>query len=128
MAEGITLYVDGKPAVCRVLLDTLYRPFRNAGSSFKEPLRIGSGWGPKRHFGGKIEDVLIYRRVLSGDEVATLALRETVGEMAAKVRPSAAEALALRWYYLTHAAPADIRADWARLQNLQLEKEAFERT
>ena len=32
MAEGIHVYVDGQPAKRSVLLDTLYRPFRNAGA------------------------------------------------------------------------------------------------
>ena len=39
MAEGVQVYVDGKPAKTKVLLDTLYRPFRNAGRRFTEPLR-----------------------------------------------------------------------------------------
>ncbi len=128
MADGITLYIDGKPARTKVLLDTLYRPFRNAGSKFQEPLRVGAGWGPGRHFTGKIEDVLVYSRVLSADEIETLALRESVGEIAAKAQPSKAETNALRWYYLTHAAAREVREDWTRLQNLQFEKEAFERT
>ena len=128
MADGITLYIDGVPAKTKVLLDTLYRPFRNAGAKFEQPLRVGSGWGPKRHFQGKIEDVLVYGRVLNRDEVQTLALRETIGEMAAKAQPSAAEKNALQWYFLTHAATTEIRDEWARLHTLQLEKEALERT
>ena len=44
--KGVHVYIDGKPAKVKVLHDTLYRPFRNAGKPFKEPLRIGAGAGP----------------------------------------------------------------------------------
>ena len=64
MAEGVHVYIDGKPAKVKVLLDTLYRPFRNAGKLFSEPLRIGAGGGPERRFRGLIDDVHIYGRVL----------------------------------------------------------------
>ena len=37
MAEGIHVYVDGQRAKVNVLLDTLYRPFRNAGGIFSSP-------------------------------------------------------------------------------------------
>ena len=62
--EGVHVYIDGKPAKMQVLLDTLYRPFRNAGKAFTEPFRIGAGGGPERRFRGLIDDVHIYGRVL----------------------------------------------------------------
>ena len=46
MAEGVHVYIDGQPAKAKVLLDNLYRPFRNAGRRFNEPFRIGAGAGP----------------------------------------------------------------------------------
>ena len=48
MAEGVHIYLDGKPAKTKVLLDSLYRPFRNAGRRFTEPLRVGAGGGPEQ--------------------------------------------------------------------------------
>jgi hypothetical protein len=54
MAEGVRVYVDGKAAKGKVLLDTLYRPFRNAGRRFPEPLRVGAGAGPARNRGGSL--------------------------------------------------------------------------
>ena len=43
MAEGVHVYLDGRRAKEKVELDTLYRPFNNAGKAFLEPLghRIG---------------------------------------------------------------------------------------
>ncbi len=84
MAEGVQVYVDGKPAKVKVLLDTLYRPFRNAGRRFTEPLRMGAGAGPERRFRGLIDDVHIYGRVLSEEEIAALALGESIDAIARK--------------------------------------------
>ena len=44
-AEGITVHIDGRRAPVKVLLDSLYRPFGNAGKPFHESFRIGAGWG-----------------------------------------------------------------------------------
>ena len=78
MAEGVRVYVDGKAAKVKVLLDTLYRPFRNAGRRFPEPLRVGAGGGPDRRFRGLIEGVHIYGRVLGEEDIAALALGESI--------------------------------------------------
>lgn len=48
MAEGLRVHVDGQQPKVNVLLDTLYRPFRNAVGVFKQPFRIATGWGPER--------------------------------------------------------------------------------
>ena len=84
MAEGVRVYIDGKPAKVKVLLDTLYRPFRNAGRRFPEPLRIGAGAGPARRFRGLIDGVHIYGRVLAEQEIAALALGESIDAIARK--------------------------------------------
>ena len=107
MAEGVRVYVDGKAAKVKVLLDTLYRPFRNAGRRFPEPLRIGAGAGPERRFRGLIEDIRIYGRVLGDEEIAGLALGESINAIAGKPESgrSPVEKSALRSYFLANAAP-----------------------
>lgn len=130
MAEGVHIYVDGKRAQQKVLLDTLYRPFRNAGRRFSEPLRIGAGGGPARRFRGLIDGVHIYSRVLHDQEIGSLSLGESVDEMARKPAASRsdAEKNALHWYFLEHAAaPRDWDA-WTKLAALRLDQEALERT
>ena len=72
-AKGVTVYIDGKPEPVKVYQDTLYRPFRNAGRSFTEPLRIGSGGGKDRLFRGRIDDVLAYSRIVDAAEIRALA-------------------------------------------------------
>jgi hypothetical protein len=124
------VYVDGKLAETKVLMDTLYRPFRNAGKQFKEPFRIGTGWGKDRRFHGKIDDVLLFDRVLGSGEVAAMSLEATVSELAAKPadQRTEAEKNALRWFYLEKAADPNVRETWAKLTSLHREREKLERT
>jgi hypothetical protein len=130
MAAGVHVYIDAKPAEFKVAEDTLYRPFRNAGKSFVVPFRLGGGGGPERRFRGRIDDVRIYSRVLDAQEIASLALGESVQEIAAK--PPAArsemERLQLRWYYLEHIAPPDLQQAWKALTALRQEKDKLERS
>ncbi len=116
MAEGVGVYVDGKAVEMKVLLDVLYRPFRNAGRVFKEPFRVGGGGGPERIFKGRIEDVRAWDRVLREDEIAAIA-----------DRPEAREAKR-RWLYLEQAAPPEAREAWKRRLALEREREALERS
>jgi hypothetical protein len=111
MAEGIHVYIDGHLEKTKVLLDTLYRPFRNAGKIFDEPFRIGTGWGPERRFRGRIGEVRVYSRVLDDRDLAVLALGESVNDIAREpeAQRSRVEEVALRSAYLATAAPAEIR-------------------
>ncbi len=116
MAEGIHVYVDGERAAMKVLLDTLYRPFRNAGRKFTEPFRVGGGGGPDRRFNGRIADARVWDRVLHEDEIAAMAGRP------------GSERSRLRWYFLENVADAEVREVWKRRQALEREREALERT
>ena len=130
MAEGLRVRVDGKVVATKTLLDTLYRPFNNAGKDFLEPLRIASGWGKARRFRGEMNEIRVYGRVLNSDELASLALGETSAQIAAKRANgrSDAERFALRAAFLEFGAPLDVRAAAAALQKLILDREALERT
>jgi hypothetical protein len=129
MAEGVRVYLDGKPAKTNVLLDTLYRPFGNAGRRFAEPLRIGAGGGPMRRFRGRIDGVHIYSRVLDEREIAALALGEAMDAIARKPAAdrSESEQFALRSYFRERIAPQQIREAWQKLAAVRLEREQMER-
>ena len=99
-----------------MLLDTLYRPFRNAGAIYKEPFRVGAGWGKQNYFHGLIDDARTYNRVVSADEVAAMA------------EPMRAGTNQARWYYFDNVAPEDVRDNWRNLTALRLEREQLERT
>jgi hypothetical protein len=130
MAEGIHIYLDGKPATTKVLLDTLYRPFGNAGRRFTEPLRIGGGTSPDKRFRGRIDGVHIYARALHADEIAALALGEPVNQIAGKPagQRTETEKFALRSYFLAKEATPEIRETWQKLGEARLEEEQLERT
>ena len=122
LAEGVKVYVDGKAVAMKVGNDTLYRPFRNAGSKFTEPFRVGGGWGVQRRFRGRIEAVRVYGRQLDDREMAALALPDTLDRIAAKPQPTEVERWAVREFYLQQASPL-----WKQLAEARLEKLAFER-
>ena len=128
MADGVTVLIDGKPAPVKVFLDTLYRPFGNAGKAFRESFRIGGGWGAERRFRGLIDDVRIYNRVLNAEEIAVMSVGRSVNQIAGQTARTQAEIKALRWYFLENAADPAVRETWKRLTALDREREALERT
>ncbi len=130
MAEGIHVYIDGKPATNKVELDSLFRTLGNGAKLRPEPFRIGAGGGPERIFRGSIGDVRVYERVLDPQEIAALALGESIDAIATKpeAQRTEIENLELRRYYLADAAPAGVRDAWKRLTELRLEKDKLERS
>ena len=108
-AAGVKLYVDGRPVEFKVEQETLYRPFRNAGAVFNEPLRIGGGGGEANRFTGLIDDVLVYARALDAGEVAGIA-------------GTAPRADLERLEYLSK------QPSWLRLRELEFERDKLERT
>ncbi|HEY7154496.1 MAG TPA: DUF1553 domain-containing protein [Gemmataceae bacterium] len=118
VAEGIKVYLDGRPAKRVVDLDDLNQNFQS-----KEPLRIGAGHGPEGRFHGRIDDVRIYRDVLSPEDAGILATTDTINAIAARPaeKRTLLQALKLGRYFLDHQAPPDIRQ--ARQQRLALRRQ-----
>jgi hypothetical protein len=129
-AEGLHVFVDGESSKLKVLADTLYRPYRNAGKGFEQPLRIGAGWGPERRFRGQIDDTYLYSRVLSGDELLALGVGESIATLAHKpaAERTQVERQALRWSFLDSAAPPRFGEDWRNLSTLKEDEEKLKRT
>lgn len=130
IASHVHIYIDGQLAKSKVLMDTLYRPYRNGRKEFKMPIRIGGGWGPERRFHGLIGNVHLYSTVLSDEEIAALADADSLSTLAAKKPASRTpvENNILRWSFLETSAPAPDRESWRKLAALRAEKEKFERT
>jgi mono/diheme cytochrome c family protein len=130
MAEGVRVYVDGKPVKLKTEIDSLYRPFVNAGNRFPHPFRMGAGGGPERRFTGLIDEVAIWSRVLAPDAVAILGRVEALSKLAA-IDPAKRDASAwrqLRGAFLESAAPAELRDEQAKLNALYQDREAMERS
>lgn len=103
VASGVRIYVDGRPQKLKVNLDELNQSFKTA-----QPLRVGSGGGPENRFDGSIDDLRIYDRVLTPDEVEIVATVEEISSLAAipEAQRTPARHKKLRAYYLEQAAPA----------------------
>jgi hypothetical protein len=121
LAEGVQMYVNGKPAAMHVALDELNQDFKS-----RQPLRIGAGGGgPGFRFHGLIDDVRVYDQPLSAQLAAVIANPDSIGAIAAlpETRRDAAQALKLERYFLAHAAPEPIAEAWRNLWNLRRERQ-----
>ena len=127
MAEGVQVYVDGKPAATTTIMDTLYRPFRNAGGVYKELVRVGGGAGKEQQFRGTLGQVRLYSRVLTAEEVAMLAVGQPLSALAGRKRTQP-EQRQVELYYLETAAAPEVRAAWQTLAGLREQREKLERT
>jgi hypothetical protein len=119
-AAGVAVYVDGKPERLKVHLDYLNQSFVS-----ERPFRIGGGREP---FKGDLDDVRVYDRALSPDEVGWNATTDSIDAIVA--RPSnertPIEAGKLRACYLELFAPDGIRKAHRELAALGRRKQAFE--
>ncbi|HVE39135.1 MAG TPA: DUF1553 domain-containing protein, partial [Planctomycetota bacterium] len=102
-AAGISVYVDGRPERLKVLLD-----FINQSFATEHPFRIGAGRDP---FRGALDDVRVYARALSAEEVAWLATTDPIEAIVARPaeRRTPAQAGKLAAFFLERLAPEPIR-------------------
>ncbi len=123
-AAGVKIYVDGKPKETEVVTDTLAGSIRNTA-----PLSIGDNrFG--RQFQGSLDDLRLYSRVLAAGEVEELAVHQPARAvvMILPKKREISQKQALRAYFLTYAAPADLRKTYLELKDLQREKEDLDWT
>jgi len=120
-AGGVRLFVNGQPADLRVDKDSLTGTIRNT-----VPLRIGQRSKGQVFEGGSVQDVRVYGRRLTGEEVASLhqngPLRAMLAGDAAQRTPEQKKAL-FEHYLVTRDQPfQDLQQTIARLNG---EKEAI---
>jgi hypothetical protein len=120
-AAGLRLYVNGARADVDIVRDALTGPIRTDA-----PLTVGS-----RTLGdpfvGQVDDLRLYSRALAPPEIERLAIHYAANAVVSGVtgKRSRDEAAAVRDYYLTHAAPLELRAKYAELKKLRIEREAL---
>ena len=121
-AEGLKLYVNGESQQKRVLFDKMLWPMGGPQS-----FRIGAGEGTGDRFQGYIDEVRVYRRMLSPEEAAVLVLRRTVSEIVASSPEarSPAEANKLRFCFLDQYAPAEVEEARRNLAMRQRDRREF---
>ena len=123
LADGVRIYVDGKPARLKVLLDELNQDFAS-----KDPLRIGGGGGPENRFNGLIRDVRLYNVALKPEEAAVVAVAPSINAIAAIApdKRTPAETNKITWYFLNNQSHDPIRQAWRDVTALRKQKEDFE--
>jgi hypothetical protein len=118
-AQGLRLYVNGEPAATDVVRDTLAGSIRTDA-----PLRLGSK-ALGRPFVGNVDDLRLYGRALTPQEVEHLAIHYMPRVILSGVtgRRSKDDAAYLREYFLTHVAPGEMRARRADLARLRKQRD-----
>ena len=120
-AAGVTIYLDGSREPAEITHDTLTGSLRT-----DKPLYLGRRY-TERSYRGLLDDVRIYDRALSADEVKGLAAR---GVAAILERPQAdrdpGQVALLRSYYRRHAAPDGWRRVTTELAELGLRRKKLE--
>jgi hypothetical protein len=97
---GAKVYLDGKPLEMTVTVDTLTKSI----VSTKVPLTIGART-PGSRYTGRIDDVRLYNRVLSPEEVAMLGGAQVLAAHIAPEARTEAQVAAIRKVYLESAPP-----------------------
>lgn len=123
-ASGLRLYVDGKLFETDAVRDTL------AGSIATDaPLRLGSK-ALGKPFLGQIDDLRLYRRTLTPEQIEQLAIHYAPRVVISGVtgKRTGIEATDVREYFLTYAAPEALRTLHGELKALRTERLDLERT
>jgi hypothetical protein len=120
-ASGVRMYIDGRPQELKILFDQLLWPI----DTKKHPWRVGAGGGLR--FKGAVDDVRVYSRVLSSDEVGALTVRESVDSIARMKTSSRTTAQndKLRLCFLETGAPADVKTTLASLRSARTDRSKF---
>lgn len=114
-AEGIKLYLDGQEMAMEVEIDNLYKDiifFNYEDVLYKEPLepglKIGGRWRGVGIKGAKVDEILVYKKALSGLEVIKIAqpieLKAILSTLPEKL--DAEDRRILENYYLAQKAPS----------------------
>jgi hypothetical protein len=117
-AAGVKLYFNGKPAELEIIKDNLADSIANDAE-----LQIGNkAFG--KPYKGQLDDLRFYNRPLRAEEAEQLALHLPVQTYLSGVygKRTKEEAVAVRDYFLTFAAPENLRAEYASLNALKKQK------
>jgi len=120
-AAGVKLFVNGKPYETDVLEDTLAGSFRTSA-----PLGIGDKH-VARPYKGQIDDLRVYNRQLTPEEIDHLAIHYPIKTILASAKRSKDQKSRIREYFLTYAAPENLRAEYRELNRLLKEKKELEK-
>jgi uncharacterized protein DUF1553/uncharacterized protein DUF1549/concanavalin A-like lectin/glucanase superfamily protein/cytochrome c len=118
-AAGVALYLNGVRLETDITDDAL-----NGSCASDAPLRVGSKTLGKP-FIGQLDDLRLYDRVLTPQQVEDLAIHHPMRVILSGVigKPSKDDAERARTYFLTYAAPESLRTAYSELKALQSQKD-----
>ena len=101
--------------------------YSNGGIKTKQPFRIGAGEDEDSGFVGSIDEVAVYDRDLTQDEVAILGAAESLGDIARMPAGdrTQGQALKLERAFADSHGPPEVRSAWSDLVRLRKEREAL---
>ncbi|MDA1163629.1 MAG: DUF1553 domain-containing protein [Planctomycetota bacterium] len=122
VSDAIRIYVDGQQVEHKANLDGINQSFAS-----DDPVRIGAG---NSNFQGLIDEVRIYDRVVSEQQLQPIAEHRTIGELLdeSPVDQGRLAQAKLRYYFTHVAASKEIRKAVADLENSHAKFEEFVRT
>src|SRR5262249_41106404 len=122
-ARGLKLYVNGKLQETEVVRDNLTGSTSTAAALQIGNKELGSS------FKGQVDDLRIYNRVLSGEEVEQVALHYPVQAIlsGAFEKPSKDDNARIRDYFLTNVAPDELRKTYLELKGLKSANENLDK-
>jgi hypothetical protein len=121
-ASAARIYIDGEAQPTKILFDSMV-----TNVTYKAPFRIGAGEGPEDRFQGLVQDVRLYARALTAEEVSTLPVLETVSQIAA-ISPhkrTPAQALKLAYCFLDQFAPKNVQQARQALTDVRKQRDEF---
>ena len=121
--ERLRIFVNGREAKLTWIQRNFFLLFGNS----KNTLKIGAGGGPQSRFKGAIDEVRLYSRALSADEIAALACADSLESIAAI--PADKRNDAQRWKlhhaFLAEAASDELRQAHRKLAELKEQRQKF---
>ncbi|MDX2042160.1 MAG: DUF1549 domain-containing protein [Acidobacteriota bacterium] len=122
--DRLKIFVNGHEAKLKWNQRNFYLLF---GGS-RNTLKIGAGGGPQFRFKGALDEVRIYSRTLSAEEVAALACADSLQAIATipAKRRTPAQAWKLQRAFLDSAAPEELKQAQAKLAELKAQRQKFE--
>ena len=123
VAAGIKFFVDGQPVGLVTRLDDLNQTFKT-----KEPLRIAGGAGPQGRYSGALDNVLVYNRLLTDEEIETLSTPDSIAAILSlePASRSSRQARKLTSYFLENGAPEEFRLAWREVTEARGERTRLE--
>ncbi len=120
-AAGLALYLNGVRLETDIARDAL-----DGSCATDAPLRVGSKT-LGRPFVGQLDDLRLYNRALTPQQVEDLAIHHPMRVILSGVigKPSKDDAERIRTYFLTYPAPDSLRTTYRELKALQSQKDDF---